>query len=74
MIDQIGIAIFGLSAVWLSQDHRAGVRRWAPIIGMISQPFWFYSSWSASQWGIFLCAIVYTIAWARGIYNQWIRS
>jgi hypothetical protein len=40
-LEQIGIAIFGVAAIRLSQDEREKVRRWACIAGLCSQPFWF---------------------------------
>ncbi|MDB5845709.1 MAG: hypothetical protein JWP79_3019, partial [Polaromonas sp.] len=42
-IDQIGIALFGALAVWLSQERRESYRRWACIFGMLGQPFWLYN-------------------------------
>lgn len=72
MLAQAGIALFGLSAVWLSQDPRHGVRRWAPIMGMLGQPFWFYTTITAEQWGIAILCGFYTYSWARGFYHQWI--
>lgn len=71
MIEQIGIAICGLTAVFLSQDARESRRRWACIFGLIGQPFWFYATWKAGQWGIFALSFLYAYSWARGFYNFW---
>ena len=65
-LDQIGIALSGVIAVWLTQDKRESWRRWACIFGMLGQPFWFYATWKAEQWGIFALCTLYTYAWARG--------
>lgn len=73
MIEQVAIALFGVTAVFLSQDLRADVRRWAPILGLLAQPFWFYATWKAGQWGIFALSFLYAFSWARGFYNQWLR-
>jgi len=70
-VEQIGIAISGVVAVWLTQDQRASWRRWACIFGMLGQPFWFYAAWKAEQWGIFLLCTLYTYAWARGLWAHW---
>src|SRR5690349_4659559 len=51
-LDQIGITLSGVIAVWLTQDKRIAWRRWACIFGMFAQPFWFYAAWKAEQWGI----------------------
>jgi hypothetical protein len=71
-IDQIAIAVFGATAAWLSQDSRESFRRWACIFGMIGQPFWFYSSWIAEQWGIFIVSGLYAVAWMRGVWVYWL--
>ena len=65
-LDQIGITVSGVIAVWLTQDKRATWRRWACIFGMLAQPFWFYAAWKAEQWGIFAMCTLYTYAWAKG--------
>lgn len=68
------IALTGVSAIWLSQSKRTDYRKYASILGLIGQPFWFYSSFASEQWGIFLLSFFYTMAWARGFYNYWIRG
>lgn len=72
MIEQIIIAVFGLGATWLSQDARLKWQRWACILGLVAQPAWFYATWKAEQWGIFVLAFFYTWAWARGVWNFWL--
>jgi len=71
-LDQIGIALTGLIAVWLTQDQRESWQRWACIFGILGQPFWFYAAWSAGQWGIFALCALYTYAWARGLWTHWL--
>ncbi len=72
MLDQIGIALTGCIAIWLSQDARASHRRWACIFGLIGQPFWFYAAWQAGQWGIFALSFIYTASWLKGLWNNWL--
>ena len=74
MIEQVAIALCGVTAVFLSQDHRADWRKWACIFGLIGQPFWFYATWKAGQWVIFGISFLYTYSWARGYYNNWVRT
>ena len=74
MLEQIAIAFTGATAVWLSQDTREEWRKWSSIFGMISQPFWFYSAYIAEQWGIFFLCMIYTVAWGRGIKNNWLTK
>lgn len=70
-IDQIAIPILGVSAVYMTQSTNALARRCACIVGICSQPFWFYASFHAHQWGIFAASCMYTLSWAKGIYNNW---
>ena len=73
-LDQIGIALGGAIAVWLTQDKRESWRRWASIFGMLGQPFWFYATWKAEQWGILALCTLYAYAWARGVWTHWLGS
>lgn len=71
-LDQVGIALTGVTAIFLTQSVLASRRRWAPVFGMIGQPFWFYAAVTAEQWGIvFVCAL-YTVAWSKGVWTHWI--
>lgn len=70
---QIGIAVCGVSAVWLSQDERIDRRRWASVMGLLGQPFWLVETISAGQWGIVALCALYTWSWARGFYVHWIK-
>lgn len=70
---QLGIVIFGMSAVFLVNDDREAVRRWGPVMGLMAQPFWFYEAFTHAQWGIFACSFVYAASWARGFYNSWLK-
>ena len=71
MLEQIIIAITGVFAIWLSQDADQNRRKYAPIIGLIGQPFWFYSSYASEQWGIFVLSFFFTAAWYRGYRTYW---
>lgn len=73
MIEQILIGLFGVTAVFLSQCENVNLRRYACLFGMASQPFWFYATYKAGQWGIFFLCFMYTISWAKGIKSHWIN-
>lgn len=68
---QIGLVIFGVLAVWLSQSASPSRRRWAPIVGMLGQPFWFAAAWG--QPGMLVVVSLYTYCWGQGIWNHWLR-
>ncbi len=74
MIAQVAIALFGVAAIWLTQDARADRRRFACIVGLIAQPFWFHATIAAQQWGMVAVCVLYTLAWARGFWTQWVRA
>jgi hypothetical protein len=70
---QIAIAILGPAGIWFSQSRNERSRRWAPVIGLTTQPLWLWSAWDAQQFGTFLACVVYTLSWARGFWTYWIR-
>lgn len=69
---QFGIALFGVSAIWMSQHNDREIRKWACISGLCAQPFWLYTTVVASQWGIVFMTVFYTLAWWRGVKTYWI--
>lgn len=74
MISQIGIVFFGVLAAWLTQQANENRKKYACIFGLISQPFWVYSSIESNQWGIFLLSIIYTGVWLIGFKNYWVKG
>lgn len=70
---QVFLAILSLTAVLCTQDRNATVRKWGPVFGLCSQPFWLYAAWTSQQWGIFVISFVYTAIWCMGVWRQWIR-
>ncbi len=74
IIAQIGIAVYGLTAIWLVNSKSPKAQRWASVFGLGGQPFWFYVTYSSAQWGMFALCICYTIAWGRGFYFAWIEK
>lgn len=72
VVSQACIALFGVSAVALTQSTSQAVRRWASVFGLLGQPFWFYSALSSGNWGIFTLCLLYTAVWAKGFYVAWI--
>ncbi|MBW2966561.1 nicotinamide mononucleotide transporter family protein [Candidatus Woesearchaeota archaeon] len=63
-IAQFGMLIFGVSAILLV----AHKNKWGFIVGLLSQPFFFITSYIHKQWGLFILAIAYTASWIYGIY------
>ncbi|MCR6650764.1 MAG: hypothetical protein NVV73_04340 [Cellvibrionaceae bacterium] len=74
MAVQALIAVLGVGAVWLSQDRRKSRQKYACIFGLLGQPLWFYATWKAGQWGIFVLSLIYTLAWLKGLQNYWLKQ
>ena len=72
-IGQLGIIIFGMSAIWFV-GRKEKWRKWGYILGLCAQPFWFWTTYHNKQWGIFFISIFYSYSWIQGIYNYWIKN
>jgi hypothetical protein len=73
VIEQVAIALTGVTAIFLTQSRSESVRKYACLFGMVGQPFWMFSAATAEQWGILLLTFFYTFAWAKGVWTHWIR-
>jgi hypothetical protein len=71
---QVGITVFSGAAAWMTNDHRAAVRKWAPLIGLLSQPFWIAWAWQTQAFGAGIISVWYTYCWIRGIRNNWFKG
>jgi hypothetical protein len=70
---QLGIALFGVTAVYLSQDKRQSRARFACLFGLAGQPFWIVETYTHQQWGILALTVLYTWSWARGVRTHWLK-
>ncbi|MDO8655330.1 MAG: nicotinamide mononucleotide transporter [bacterium] len=70
IISQIGIATLGVAAIILV----AKKNRWGFVLGLLSQPFWFITSFINEQWGIFFLSIIYMGSWILGIYEWFFKN
>ena len=73
-IQDLGIMVFGVTAIWLSQDRDEKFRKWASVFGLLGQPFWFYSSFTSEQWGIFFLSFLYSWSWFKGFKLYWLNK
>lgn len=71
---QIVIAFTGMVAIYLTQQSRESLKKYAPVLGLIGQPFWYYTTLSNEQYGIFFLTLGYTYLWGMGFYNNWIKG
>jgi hypothetical protein len=73
VIDQIAIACTGVTAIFLSQCKAEKARKYSSVFGLVSQPFWFYATIQAEQWGIVVLCFFYTLAWLKGFWMYWVK-
>lgn len=73
IIVQTIIAITGIIAIYLTQQEKKKEwKKYACIFGLISQPFFLYSTYTNGQIGMFILSIMYTIVWLIGFKNNWL--
>ena len=59
-------------AMYLTQQSNKDLQKYSPIIGLLGEPFWIYTSYISEQWGILGLSIIYTYIWLLGYYNYWV--
>ncbi|HYH36566.1 MAG TPA: nicotinamide mononucleotide transporter [Candidatus Saccharimonadales bacterium] len=69
-VSQVGLIIFGLAAIILI----AKKNKWGFVIGLLSEPFFFATSYINKQWGLFILTIAYTFTWVFGIYEWFYKD
>lgn len=74
MIEQWAIGILGTLAIYFSQQRNDNFKRYACLFGLAAQPFWYYTSYNAQQWGILTVSILYTLGWLIGLKNYWLSK
>lgn len=74
IISQLMIAFSGMVAIYLTQQGNLSLKKYAPILGLIGQPFWYYTTLMNEQYGIFVLTLGYTYLWGLGLYNSWFKG
>lgn len=67
---QVGVFVPSVTAIILM----ARKNKWGFVAGLISQPFWFITTYMNEQWGVFALSFVYTGTWIYGIYEWFYKS
>lgn len=70
-MNQLAIAVFGLTSMWMALGNSAPLRKWAPVLGLAGQPFWFTATVPTQQWGMVALCVAYTLVYINGIRVQW---
>ncbi|MBQ0917473.1 hypothetical protein KBW71_03390 [Hydrogenophaga aromaticivorans] len=68
---QFLMASFGLTSLWFAMGRNLTLRKWAPVVGLAGQPFWFAFSLDAGAWGLLVLVAAYTLVYLRGALIQW---
>lgn len=71
---QIVICALGVLAIRGVQSDNPVILKWANLIGLLSQPFWFYMSYQAEMWGVFILGFFYVEAWWQGVHKHWFKK
>ena len=70
---QMAIFILGAASIWCIAQKRSW--SWVGfLIGLISEPFWFYTTISHKQWGMFCLCIWFTVSYIQGLWNYKLRK
>jgi hypothetical protein len=73
-ISQVMIGVFGILSIWFIGSRTEHKRKYGWVLGLMSQPFWLYTSVAHDQWGILIVNIGYTFVWGHGVFNYWFRK
>ena len=73
LLSQLGVTVFGLSALLCMQMHTRRWRRIGVVLGLLGQPAWYAQLVIHDQWGMLPVFLGYTLIWVTGFYVQWIR-
>ncbi|WP_020675293.1 hypothetical protein [Geopsychrobacter electrodiphilus] len=66
-ICQVAIMLFTGSSIWAFAGRRY---RMAFTLGLLSQPFWIYSTLKGGLWGMFAVSLWFTVNQIRGLINH----
>ena len=69
-ISQIAILVMGSIAVFFINSKHKKWRHRGAVIGLLHQPFWFYTIVNNEQWGILPLIFIYVVSWIMGIVNN----
>lgn len=69
IICQIFIPIVSAAGVFFV-TRKDESRKWGFVLGLATQPFWFYTTLHNRQYGLFILSLFYTVQWIKGIINH----
>jgi hypothetical protein len=69
LVSQGAIFIGALSVFLLGRGNR-----WGFVIGLVVQPFWYYTAINHRQWGLVAASVIYTYGWLMGFYRTFMKK
>lgn len=70
-VAQLGMSVFGLSALAMTYSGRVRLMKWSPIVGLVGQPFWATYAWIHWSWALALLVPAFSAAYLYGWWKQW---
>lgn len=70
-MNQLLIAAFGLTSIYFAMGNNLTRRKYAPIIGLCGQPFWFMAVIPTNQYGMIILCAAYTAVYTHAIWANW---
>lgn len=68
-VSQYCVCALGLVTIWFVSEKS----KWACVVGLINQPFWFLTTIINQQWPLVAITTAYTLLWAKGL-SKWFRE
>lgn len=65
--------IMSMTTVYLL-TRKDDIKKYGYIVGLVSQPFWLFTTWYHHQPGLFIAAIFFTVRWSMGIKHHVLKS
>lgn len=69
---QVALATLSIFGLFLNYRCRPSVRRWAPVVGLATQPFWMAFGVETNAIGVMIVALVYAGVHGYGFHQLWI--
>ena len=73
-ITQVGVLLLGVTSIWMCGLRDQRVARWGFVVGLCSQPFWFYTTIAHEQYFIFVASLLYSASWVNWVRNHFFRG
>lgn len=70
-IVQAGLAVCGIASLFMAMGHNQVRRKWAPVVGLVGQPFWLVFALSTNAWGLLVTIAAFTSVYLFGAYEHW---